>query len=442
MLRAIHTVGLCTLLLSSGAVSAQESRAIPERLTLTEAKRLALADNPGVSALLERVKAAEAVIGQARAALAPQVSATANLTRLADVSLSAGNDGDVSVYGAGASATWLLFDGFASRFRIQAAEAGAAGTLAQWEDGRRLLAQGVATAFLNCLLAQEAARITERDAEFNRSLQEEAEKRLKAGAGARVDVLNFSLRTRQAENTLLGNRRDQRASSQVLAALLGLKTGTLPPSTVLLGPGNDQTSPLPEADDAISMAFNRRADLLSIDHFVTGLEASVRAAQGQYMPQLVAQADYSLQRQDNARFNLSRDADSSVGIFLSWELFDGRRRQYEVAEARAQLRGANQDLSQRRNDIASEVRRALDRARTAGQQYANQQDITETTREIRDIVRKEYLSGLAALTRLNEVQTDLVRAEGALAQTRIIHVQAVEDLAATLGDNLAGANAP
>ena len=89
-----------------------------------------------------------------------------------------------------------------------------------------------------------------------------------------------------------------------------------------------------------------------------------------------------------------------------------------------------------RIDVAAEVRDAVDAAKVTAEQAAKQLEITDMNREIREIVRKEYLSGIAALTRLNEVQTALVVAEGRLAQMRILHMQALEELDATMGQNL------
>jgi outer membrane protein TolC len=435
MSRLIQTSIALAWLLAAG-LSAQTDPQVPEKLTLLEAKRLALAGNPGMDALLARIQAAEAVVGQARSARKPQLTATAAATWLDQVSLSNGDDGSMAYYQTGLGVNWLLFDGFATRFRIKAAQAGNAVSLAEWRDGQRLLAEGVATTFLNCLLAQEASRVTERDAEFNRSLLDEAKKRLAAGAGARVDVLNFSVRVRTAENSLLGTRRDLRAAKQVLAALLGLEFGELPQATVLVSLADSAGEALPEAQDAIEAALAKRPDLSSLDHSIAQLQAVAKSQQGAYMPTLVAQAEYDLARAENARFNASRDADSYVGLALSWNLFDGGRRRYSLAETKALLRAAAAGRNQLRNEIASEVRRALDNLSTTGRQYTNQREITNMSREIRGIVHKEYLSGLSPLTRLNEVQTDLVRAEGALARTRILQAQAAEVLASAVGENL------
>jgi outer membrane protein len=402
---------------------------------LAEAKRIALAGSPNVKALLARVKAAEAVVGQTRSALAPQVSAQAGAHWLRDVSVANGDGDDVPYFQAGISASWLLFDGFATKFRVEAAKAGVEASLADWQDGRRLLAQGVAMSYLNCLLAEESGRVAKRDAEFNSDLLEEARKRFAAGSGPRVDVLNFSVRVRSAQNSLLGTQRQTRAARQTLAALLGLPDGNLPEATTLAVPKDAAADSLPEAEPAITSAYRARADLLRYEHDMAQLRAAISATKASYKPQIVAQADYSVARANNLQINLKRDASSSVGVVLSWDLLDGDLRKHTIAQNKALLLAVSELRNQLRVDIAAEVRRALDSADTAAKQYANQQEIASMSREIRDIVRKEYLAGLSPLTRLNEVQTDLVRAEGQLSQAHIRLFQALEDVAASLGAN-------
>jgi len=408
---------------------------VPKQLALPAAKRIALSGSPNVKALLARIEAAQAVVGQSRSARRPQVNAKAGLLYLRDVSIGNGDGDDTPFHQVGVSASWLLFDGFASTFRTAAAKAGVEATLADWEDGQRLLAQGVSISFLNCLLANESGRVAERDARFNRELLEEARKRYEAGAGPRVDVLNFSVRVQTAENALLGSQRQVRAARQTLAALLGLPAGQLPETTSLVPP-EEKAVALPEADPAIAGACARRPDLRRYQHAMDQLRAAIEATRASYKPTLVAQASYALERTENPRFHTARDANSSIGLALSWNLFDGHLRKHTIAETKALLLATSEARNQLRIDIAADVRRNLDSAETTAKQYANQGKITGMFREIRDIVRQEYAAGLAPLTRLNEVQTDLVRAEGALSQARILHQQALEALATATATNL------
>ena len=409
---------------------------LPAQLDLTAAKRIALRDNPGVKALLERVRVAEATIGQARAATRPGLDGEADYTRLHDVPWAAGNLDNTSLYRVGLAAQWLVFDSFATRFRVEAAKAGVEASLADWRDGRRLLAAGVADAFFTCLLADAAVEIAARNAEFNRSLLNEARKRYAAGSGPKVDVLNFQVRLREAENAVLGSRQATRTSRQVLAALLGLPEAAWPPRITLIPPDIGAFPPLPEETQALNRAYRQRQDLLAYEQAIQQVQAGARATRHEGYPKLSVHGDYGFERADDLHFDRDENASSSVGVRLAWNLFDGGLRSHTVAELKARARALDRQRDQLRLDIARDVRNAMDLSTTRKLQADNQRDIAGMFKEIRDLVRKQYLSGSASLTRVNEAQTDLVTAEAQLARMQFLALQAMENFSATLGENL------
>jgi outer membrane protein TolC len=65
--------------------------------------------------------------------------------------------------------------------------------------------------------------------------------------------------------------------------------------------------------------------------------------------------------------------------------------------------------------------------------YQRQQQTLLLTAKIRDHIEKAYRAGVATLTRLNEAQTDLVRAAGAEAASRINYLLALQQLKAASG---------
>jgi outer membrane protein TolC len=72
-------------------------------------------------------------------------------------------------------------------------------------------------------------------------------------------------------------------------------------------------------------------------------------------------------------------------------------------------------------------------ARVAEGTWKRNQQAADLTLRIRDHVAQAYQAGSASLTRLNEAQTDLSRASGAAAVSRIDYFQTLESLAAQTG---------
>ena len=410
------------------------SESIPANLSLSRAKQIALANNPSLAVMTARVKEAAAVNWQAQAAWLPTISASAEGGHTFKTPVAGfGGFNNTDTYSAGLEAGWLIFDGFARRFNTRAAALGLAATSEQLNDTRRLLARGVAEAFLNCRLAVESARIARADAKFNADLLDDAQKRLKAGAGARVDVLNFSVKKKEAENGLLQAEQSLQDFRKVLGALLGLPAGDLPAETVLTPLPKDAIHCDITIHQAITAAMNNRPDLIQADLTSRQAAAAAAAEKGDYWPSLAAVGRYGARGFNSPRFNSDEDVDSYIGLRLSWNLFDGGLREGKVKAANARQSAAEHQLIQTKISVMSDVKRVFNGLEYSRKTYANNQEIAAMNLEIRDIARKEYDAGTVTLTRLNEAQTNQTTAESRRVQSRINLARAIERLQVAMG---------
>lgn len=405
-------------------------------LTLAEAKRVTLADNPSIAAAMARVDMAAAAVRETLAAYFPTLSVAASARHTEDTPLylGGGEDADSSrLYSVGAGASWLVFDGFARHFRVAAARAAESASAEAARDVQRLLLQGVALSYYEALLARESMTIATRDRDFNRELSTETKKRFAAGVAARSDVLNFDVRVARADSSYLAAENDLLNARVTLAQLLGVPTAGLPASLEPAPLGEGVPATQPDLQTELAFALVHRPDYLALQHSLRQLAAQRQAAKGAYLPTVVLDADYGWAREGNARFNDDRDASSAVGIAAEWELFSGGATRARVARLAAEERALRREADALTTTIAAELRQRLDAIRLARQQAVLQERIRDMTRETRDLVHGEYSAGRANLTRLNEAQTDLVRAEAQLALARIRYWQVNELLAGTSG---------
>ena len=301
---------------------------------------------------------------------------------------------------------------------------------------QRLLLQGVALSYYDALLAREGMTIARRDRDFNRELSAETKKRFEAGTVSRGDVLNFDIRVAQADSSYLAAESDLFRARVALAELLGIPAASLPQGLEQAPLPGVLSVPLPDLETELEYALANRPDYRQLLESRRRVEAERRAVRGDYLPRLSVGADYGWSRLSNPRFQDDQDASSSIGIAATWELFSGGSTRAFEARLHAQAREISQTIASLTHSIAAELRQRLDAIRVAREQVTLQQHIRDLTLETRDLVRSEYMAGHAGLTRLNEAQTDLVRAEGLLAQATIRHEQATELLAGASGRNL------
>ena len=417
--------------------AAEDKQAAGGTFTLLQAKRIALRDNPGIAAAQARVDQAAAVYRASKAPYLPVVTLSAAAHHAEDIptdTVGIENVGSIRTYATSATAQWLVFDGFSRRFNLLAATYGRAEAAEALKDAQRLLLEAVGIAYYQALLAQENTRISRQDADFNQELSVETQKRFDAGAAARSDVLNFKIRTAQAESSYLVSTTGYTTATIALAALLGIPTGQLPAAMRPINRLEDPVSiPLPELEAEIDYAIEHRPDYQQATCAIARLQSQAEAVKGDFWPAVGIEAAYGWSRQDNFRFNDGRDANSYIGISATWEIFSGGLTTAAYSAAMAELRQSRQQRQQLRNEIVAGISRQIEATDLAKKQVDLQRRIHAMTSEARNLVRSEYLAGQTSLTRLNEAQTDLIRAAGNLAVATIRYWQERQRLAAASG---------
>lgn len=135
---------------------------------------------------------------------------------------------DVSGAMAGVAMRWNIFDGFATRGRVQEAEAYRQKAHYDWQDNARRIEQEVRTAYSAFIEAREVL-------ESQKKVQEQAEEALRlaaaryeAGSGTQLDVLNAQTALTQARTTQIEALRNY----QVAVARVGRAIGTDAPQAV------------------------------------------------------------------------------------------------------------------------------------------------------------------------------------------------------------------
>ncbi|RWX42932.1 Outer membrane protein TolC [Candidatus Electrothrix aarhusensis] len=418
-----------------------------ELLNVEIAQKIALQENPNIGAAQARLKQAKAALEKAVAADKPRVDASAStgLARYSDttydvVSLSDPSaDQNYAVGSLGLQASWLLFDGYARKFRKEQARYGVQSSAASRDNTQRILASAVADTFFNAQQALAAIEIAAANKEFYEKQLQDAESRLEVGSGSLSDVLNIKVQLNSAKNSLLTSGRDYEVARYALAALLGLADSVLP-KTVKLAEldkdcdiAADNTSA--DGEKLIAEALQTRPDLTALDMRIKGADSGIEQAKAGDWPtvQLVGKIDGNTQ---DSPVPAGEDFGASLGVSASWNLYSGGAVDAAVLEARQAKREAKYAYAELRNSIAAEVQQDITRLTAAREQVRLQRETLELVEENRKLAKSEYEAGSASLVRLNEAQRDLTATYGRLVQALVSYQQARHQLLAAVGRNL------
>lgn len=401
-----------------------------ETLTLEDAWRIALRDNPNEAATRARFEQALARARLARAAYHPQLEATGNGARVnfsdRAQTLNPMLDDSAEQFEAALRATWLIWDGGARRSRLNAALSAADAAEASLEEIRMDLLANVGRAFTSAQLARENVRISTADAEFqNRQLQD-IRRREAAGAASRADRLNFDIRRLAAENSAVTARANYDTAMAALTALLGLDADHPLPAPAPVDP-DAPAHEAPVYTDAWLEARSQLPALLRAESQVRAAQANRSVERAAYRPALAAFGDVSATRTDDPAFT-GDDVGNTVGLQISWDLWDGGQRRARTREAE----WAVEEAAAGARGIELQAQAQLANAITGYAAAVRSEEITretlELTRENRDLVEAAFRAGQESLLRLNEAQRDYTTAESRAVQARLTREQAWIDL--------------
>ncbi len=409
------------------------------KLSLDDAKRIALEQNPTLAQAQARIDAALASVDVARSAYFPTLDLEAGIKRNRDYAVGRETrDYEQNTrYNAGLSASWLVFDGFARRFRYLAAQLNGDIAIQDCDDARRLLLEEVAYAYYNVLQAQNSMNICQQDAEFNRQLKDDAQKKKDYGTAKLSEVLNFEFQVQTAEANYIAAKRAWRAACVSLGELLSIQQDDIWDCLELVKPAEETAQrAYPTVSEIIEHAWACRPDLIAARENVEMAELSVKLAKSDWSPKFYAFGNYGYERTHSAHFNKHGDRNVNFGVTASWNLFNGMATKAAIDSAKANLVVAQKALTAVEDRLEAEIRADRVTLESASEILEKENSLLQIAQQIRDLVYEEYLGGTATITRVNEVQTDLTNTSLDRSTAWIAVLKAMETLDSVGGYNL------
>jgi outer membrane protein TolC len=318
------------------------------------------------------------------------------------------------------------------------------------EEARNNASFDVQNAYLQALFAQQLVGIQEAnlqlaDAQLKQVMQFES-----SGRAARYDVLRARVQRANIEPLLIEARSDYDLAVLELKRLANLAPEQPVRLTTRIDPQTVQTLVTMVADQQTSI--ENRPALRAAELTAQARHAAIGVARADFLPtvtvffqsgfqafprdgfpsvrgQLVeidcppgGEAGRACTQQNGGWFS-----DRSLGVQLSWPLFDGLRAKGNIDAAQAQAKIADRLLAQEREDVALEIERArAELARARSLFAAQQQNATEATEAFR-LASLRFTRGLST-------QLDVSDAQIALLTARTNEARAVYDLYLALAD--------
>ena len=377
-------------------------------LTLSDAVRAALGNAPAVEAAIAAAEAAAAGVDEAEAALDPQVTIAGSVFRHDEPMVVIPIHGfdpatippfDRTLIQSSVSGTYLLWDGGATRGRIdQARSMRDAASVATDEIRERILLATVA-AYLDVLAGQQELQAEQQRIESIEAERSRIAQLTKVGRAAAVE----SYRADAAIEAARARRIDADARLSVARASLARLTG-MEVRDIVAARIDAAT---PEAGMLAEDATESSARIRRLQAAIDARAAGVRAAEGSRKPKVAAAGNILEYGSGDGDFTLEWNA----GVQVRFNAMDGGAAKSRVARARAELRQAEADLEVARLDILGQLDDSMAAVRRSSALVTSYESAIRSLAEVARVERLRLENGVG-------IQAEYLRAEAELAGAR------------------------
>ena len=419
-----------------GAAQGAATPAPARTLTLDDALRLALEQNPDLvrQRLLALSSEQDRIV--ARAAILPRLDFNASLSRtrsespggqhlIQGVVVTTPEQFDISNnYGVGLQVRQLVFDGGKWWNNLDAADLGLQSARAQVDEQRLQLGFLVEQRFYELVRTQRQLRVLGDAAARSRDQADFVQKLFDGGRATQADVYQARVNRDNDEIQRLGQESRVELARADLALAIGADPGE--PLAVAEPPRlmDDPAQP-PPAGEAVQRALANRPSLRAAELATEANRKQARAAHGDYWPIVSVAGTFNRGTRELGQFtdlNPGHSSQLSGSVNLNWNLFGGYVTDANVRKAEVQIALSENDLRTGRRNVAADVEKAVAQLAAARAQARVASQTLVTAQEGLRLARTRQQVGVGTQLEVRDAELKLTQSEltqvGALVDGR------------------------
>jgi outer membrane protein TolC len=406
-----------------------------QMLTLEDAIELGLRNNYDIQIARNQAKASNNNRGRGLAGLLPTLDVSARYSRtdsdqetnLPPLSTTS----DVDNFNTEVALNWTLFDGF--RMFIDRRKFNDLALLGNYEAKNRIEGSVVAIsiAYFNLVRQEQLLQVARetRDISETRLGRERVRKQL--GGSSSTDFLNAQVAFNSDQSALLNQKLQVTIARQQLNVLLGQD----PDMEFSVSNKIDVPELTLSDSEVLNMALERNSGLKTAEFDRKIADGDVRSAHSAFLPRLNAFANYGyIDRTINSdagqypgRDVGTQTTDGTVGLAVSFNLFNGRRDKIELQNARIEADSRALALRDARNRLIGTVKETLETYRERMDMIALEEENILAARQNLDLQRERHQLGAAGSLVFRDAQASYSLAQVSLItaryQARISHLE-------------------
>jgi outer membrane protein TolC len=426
---------------------AQQPSANPMQLTLDQAINLALKQNHSVHLRSLSVEQMQSKKDEARSNYLPQVKASGNIlhiTEIEGVEFPAGAFGNFPSTGPVPSKSLIIDQGsdtaytggvgleqpLTQLFRIHQGNVAAMEDVlvakTQLDQTQDAIALQVRQLYYNILITQQKLKASQDQLAADQIKDEESQSGVARGNALEISALQSKAAILQAQQDSLALRLQGNDLRRQFADVLGLPVET----AIDLDPGAAAVAiDIPSRLDAVRIALDQNQDLKVARQTLVKAQAGLAAAKDAYIPDVTALSRYSYQ--SGVPF-LAHNF-GTFGFALSYDLFDGGRREANIREARSEVQSAQVTVDKLQSEIEVQVQSSYDKVDELRQMVDVAGQILKVRTEAARLADRQFEQTAALGSVRSQSHADLANAAASLLEANCGLSLAQADLKRRIG---------
>jgi outer membrane protein len=412
--------------------TAAQNTNLPESLTLSQAIKIAVDQNPEIKAARFQVEMIKSEVIQARSGFFPQIYFTETFNRTtnpmwatgakmlqgdltqSDFDLDKLNDpNEINNFNSALSVSWPVYDGGQTTIGYKQAQQNKAATSLMLKRTAQEVITRTAKAYVGLLLAQENLAVIVQTLETARANLKMVQSRFENGFVVKSDFLRANVRIAELEQQWLEAESQVEVARAMLNAAMGMATDK-PLQLVTSLKQCEETKG--SVEQWITIALSNRPDLESMRYQEDIAKKEIDRSRAGHFPDLELVGTYEINSEDFS----DTENNYAIGAVINLNLFSGHRISAKTKAARSSLFRIQEFRKGMELNVGVQTRESFLKAQSAWKRIQVAKAAVAQAEEGLRIVRNRYNNGLLTIVALLD-------AEVACQQARTSHFKAIHD---------------
>ena len=407
-----YRISIITIvLILSTFIDGFSQQSVKDSLTLQQAVKLALTNQPLLKQAVEDINAAEAKIKEQNSFYYPRVNGDISYTRIGPVpTIQFGGAGFTLApndnYDAHISASQLVYDFGKRNALVDLVKSYKLSSEDKLKLIKTNLSYQTVKVFFTILFTEKGIDVNNEQINTLKKHIELTTKKVQSGSATDFDILTTKVRVASAENQKIDLENNLNKEKIYLKNLLGW-----PPDKKLILSGNiNADSSLFSNESLIEVAFQKRPEMKLARDVENSAVVSKQVASLTDLPSLNIIASYGFRNGYEPNLDVLR-GNWAAGVNASIPIFNGNLRDAKVEEAEANLKSSSAKILELERQIRSQVEQAEADLKASNLKIKNSELQVKQARDAVSRAQVKYRDGVITNLDLIDAETSLSEAE-------------------------------